>query len=63
MTYDNPIAAMREQVEAWQWEAEKKMREARELELVASVLRNKAIELALLADKIERSMEGMGTDE
>lgn len=56
MTYDNPVAAMREQVEAWQWEAEKKMREARAAELVASVLRDKAIELDLLADKVERAI-------
>lgn len=56
MTYDDPVSAMREQVKAWRWAAEKKMREAREAELIAGVLRDKAIDLDLLADKVERAI-------
>jgi len=54
--YSSPLAAMREQVKAWRWEAEKKMREAKECELVASTIRHKAVDLDLLADKIEHAL-------
>jgi hypothetical protein len=49
------IAKLRETVKEWQWEAEKKRREARELELCAAVILDKSIQLDLLADKLERS--------
>lgn len=53
--YSDPVAALRAQVKDMQWQAEKKRREARELELVASAIFDQSIQLDLLTDKIERA--------
>lgn len=53
--YSDPVAALRAQVKDMQWQAEKKRREAKELELVASAIFDQSIQLDLLADKIERA--------
>jgi len=53
--YADPVAALRAQVKDMQWQAEKKRREANELELVAATIFDQSIHLDLLADRIERA--------
>ena len=53
--YGKPVDALRAHVKDMQWQAEKKRREARELELVAATIFDQSIQLDLLADKIERA--------
>ena len=53
--YADPVAALRAQVKDMQWQAEKKRREARELELVAATIFDQSIHIDMLADKIERA--------
>ena len=53
--YSDPVAALRMQVKEMQWQAEKKRREAREVELIASTIYDQSINLDLLADKIEKA--------
>ena len=55
--YLDPVASLRTQVKDMQWQAEKKRREARELELMAATIFDQSIALDLLADKIERAQQ------